>query len=267
MADAVERAVKMFVDARVRARDDAVLRGGACLAAREGGEGGKGGERENGVCGTDGGETKGAAEGNDDDGDGGSGGVGGGDDGGSERGAVSFDAVRCFVLGDGKTPMGAAALALRLPKTWQYVSIDPLAEEAFTRAAGAPALGGHAERIEVFAGLSQEYEIVCAEAAGSGDGDEDANGDRGSSSTRSSSSSSSSSSSPPPPALLSVVVACHSHAPLAEFWSRVPAPKVAVTMACCADFSDLKAETPVMEFDDYEVYSPKRRVKIFFTDV
>ena len=265
MADAVERAVKMFVDARVRARDDAVLREGACLAAREGGEGGKGGERENGVCGTDGGETKGAAEGNDDDGDGGSGGVGGGDDGGSERGAVSFDAVRCFVLGDGKTPMGAAALALRLPKTWQYVSIDPLAEEAFTRAAGAPALGGHAERIEVFAGLSQEYEIVCAEAAGSGDGDEDANGDRGSSSTRSSSSSSSSS--PPPPALLSVVVACHSHAPLAEFWSRVPPPKVAVTMACCADFSDLKAETPVMEFDDYEVYSPKRRVKIFFTDV
>jgi hypothetical protein len=253
MADAVERAVKMFVDARVRARDDAVLRGGACLVAREGGEGGKGGERENGACGTDGGKTKGAAEGNDDDGDGGSGGVGGGGVGGSERGAVSFDAVRCFVLGDGKTPMGAAALALRLPETWQYVSIDPLAEEAFTRAAGAPALGGHAERIEVFAGLSQEYEIVCAEAAGSGD--------HSSSSTRSSSSS------PPPPALLSVVVACHSHAPLAEFWSRVPAPKVAVTMACCADFSDLEAETPVMEFDDYEVYSPKRRVKIFFTDV
>ena len=190
---------------------------------------------------------------------------------GGERGGgdpLGLGDVRCFVLGDGKTPMGAAALALRLPPTWRFVSIDPLAEEAFTRVAGAPALGAYAKRIEVFAGLSQEYPIrdmFGANRGGAfmtesqtppekamGDAGEQDQGDRGASTAAS--------------RPLSVVVACHSHAPLAEFWSRVPAPKIAITMACCADYSDLAAETPVIEFDDYEVYSPKRRVKIYITD-
>eukprot|EP01134_Creolimax_fragrantissima_P006238 CFRG6238T1 len=65
-------------------------------------------------------------------------------------------------------------------------------------------------------------------------------------------------------ATLFVVIACHSHAPLQEFWSRMPTniPKIAVAMPCCADYSELN-EGPVFEFDDYEVYSPKRHIRVY----
>ncbi|KNC80646.1 hypothetical protein SARC_06999 [Sphaeroforma arctica JP610] len=61
-----------------------------------------------------------------------------------------------------------------------------------------------------------------------------------------------------------VVIACHSHAPLQEFWDRLPSTvtKIAVAMPCCADYSELK-EDPVFEFDDFEVYSPKRRICVY----
>jgi hypothetical protein len=62
---------------------------------------------------------------------------------------------------------------------------------------------------------------------------------------------------------LSIVVACHSHAPLAEFWHRVPAPKVCVSMPCCADYSDIPGAIPLISFDDFEVYSPKRHIFIY----
>ncbi|KAJ1441768.1 hypothetical protein B484DRAFT_97365 [Ochromonadaceae sp. CCMP2298] len=67
---------------------------------------------------------------------------------------------------------------------------------------------------------------------------------------------------PPPPHRLSLVIACHSHAPLQEFWDRLTGAKIAVTMACCASYCELSAE-PLCEFDDFEVYSPKRRVRIY----
>lgn len=61
---------------------------------------------------------------------------------------------------------------------------------------------------------------------------------------------------------LSIVVACHSHAPLAEFWARVPAPKICVTMPCCENYSDLPLR-PIFQYDDFETFTPKRRVKIY----
>ncbi|KAJ1441765.1 hypothetical protein B484DRAFT_97171 [Ochromonadaceae sp. CCMP2298] len=67
---------------------------------------------------------------------------------------------------------------------------------------------------------------------------------------------------PPPRPSLSLVIACHSHAPLQEFWDRLTGAKIAVTMACCASYCELSAE-PLCEFDDFEVYSPKRRVRIY----
>ena len=38
---------------------------------------------------------------------------------------------------------------------------------------------------------------------------------------------------------LSIVAACHSHAPLKEFWNRVPEPKICITLPCCENFSDI----------------------------
>ena len=63
--------------------------------------------------------------------------------------------------------------------------------------------------------------------------------------------------------VLSIVVSCHSHAPLQEFWERVCGPKVAVAMPCCAGFAELQYNAPTLEFADFEVYSPKREVKIY----
>jgi hypothetical protein len=43
--------------------------------------------------------------------------------------------------------------------------------------------------------------------------------------------------------------------------------KIAITMACCSNYAELSDDLlPVLEFDDFEVYSPKRRVKIYYDD-
>ena len=61
---------------------------------------------------------------------------------------------------------------------------------------------------------------------------------------------------------LSIVVACHSHAPLKEFWDRVPEPKIAVTLPCCENYCDLGMR-PTFQYDDFEIFSPKRRIRIY----
>jgi len=85
---------------------------------------------------------------------------------------------------------------------------------------------------------------------------------------------------------LDVVIACHSHAPLEEFWGRLTSfagvcndsstkgaenssatgrvwSKVAISMNCCAQYCILPALTPLQTYDDFEVYSPKRTVRIY----
>ncbi|CAM9333476.1 unnamed protein product, partial [Ectocarpus fasciculatus] len=61
---------------------------------------------------------------------------------------------------------------------------------------------------------------------------------------------------------ISIVVACHSHAPLSEFLSRMQRPVIVVTMPCCADYSKVESE-PMLSFDDFEVYSAMRKVHIY----
>lgn len=70
----------------------------------------------------------------------------------------------------------------------------------------------------------------------------------------------------PDPNTLSIVVACHSHAPLQEFWSRISGLKICVAMPCCSDYSDLSDE-PILRFEDFEVYSPMRTVLIYSSSV
>ena len=136
--------------------------------------------------------------------------------------------VRVFVLGDGKRPYGAAALALHYSYlNWTFVSIDPLLS-------GMEEVGSH--QIVQFVGKSQDYEIV------------------------------SSSTNQHPTTGLDIVVCCHSHAPLQEFWDRlIKGSRLAVVLPCCAEFNNL-VETSLFEFDDYEIYSPKRTVRIYFDE-
>jgi hypothetical protein len=166
------------------------------------------------------------------------------------RSAVSTDSggvphrVVVYVLGDGCRPLTAACLCLQLPPHVVFHSIDPLMQESYlsaypatdTESASAgsnPVFGAYSHRFFPARMYSQDFQI-------------------------------------PPPSLvyttagsstLSIVVSCHSHAPPQEFWDRVPVPRIAVTMACCAGFADLTT-APTMVFEDFEVYSPKRTVKI-----
>ncbi len=107
--------------------------------------------------------------------------------------------------------------------SWRYYSIDPLLE--------ITDLAEYNSSIFQFSGLSQDFVIPPTTENGESE--------------------------------LSIIIACHSHAPLAEFWSRVTSPKLCITMPCCSNYSDLPGIEPLCTFDDYEVYSPKRRIKIY----
>eukprot|EP00529_Nitzschia_sp_RCC80_P025920 CAMPEP_0113441786 /NCGR_PEP_ID=MMETSP0014_2-20120614/1267_1 /TAXON_ID=2857 /ORGANISM="Nitzschia sp." /LENGTH=348 /DNA_ID=CAMNT_0000332651 /DNA_START=11 /DNA_END=1057 /DNA_ORIENTATION=- /assembly_acc=CAM_ASM_000159 len=178
--------------------------------------------------------------------------------------SMSFDSIRCYCLGDGTYPVSAASIATFLwtfggdrnrdnsggssgsksdrgnvnLKTWKFISIDPLLKiDEFSNGLSdsSRCAGGEKrnlstfDRIECFRGYSQEYPISLERD----------------------------------PNVLSIAIACHSHAPLEEFWGRMPSPKLCVSMPCCAQYSEIPDETPVLTYDDFEVYSPKRTIKIF----
>jgi hypothetical protein len=65
------------------------------------------------------------------------------------------------------------------------------------------------------------------------------------------------------PQALNIVIACHSHAPLSEFWGRVKSPKICVALPCCPGFSDMDIP-PDFKYRDFEIYSGKNRVKIYY---
>jgi hypothetical protein len=145
--------------------------------------------------------------------------------------------VTVYVLGDGRLPLCAAALCLHFPISWCYYSIDPILESI-------DVTDLYQFRFHQIPCMSQDFIIPlqkksCEEIATDSRQDLRA------------------SSSP-----LSIIVACHSHAPLQEFWDRISSPKLGVVMACCASFSKLSKQ-PLFEFDDFEVYSAKRHIQIF----
>lgn len=192
--------------------------------------------------------------------------------------------VDVYVVGDGKVPLGCACLCLHFPAHWHFHSIDPLLQPL-----SADTLGPYADRFHQFRGRSEDFQIQSDFVYDSIDG----LGGASSSGERRSVVEA------PPPCLdtpgpqsltgsvcydvnnpkeptpsaniehysvcdrLSIVIACHSHAPLNEFWSRVPLPKIAVVMPCCANYSDLPDDTLLLTFEDFEVYSPKRQISLY----
>lgn len=245
----------------------------------------------------------------------------------SKYGVGSIGTVRVYVLGDGVTPLSAACIALHLyphfnqhsetddlgqGSKWSIYSIDPIMElsaDPSKRSGNIEVLEYHHHILSqtntvtpdlqtpdcklksikdakflLFKGFSQEFPIPFYPPPNEGSGIS---------------------------GVLSIVIACHSHAPLQEFWDRVEGPRIAITMACCADYCHLDTasanimtllptaavveamddnkhegsraaaveyceteaggqqsqSTTVLlrEFDDFEVYSPKRHIKIFYS--
>jgi hypothetical protein len=62
-------------------------------------------------------------------------------------------------------------------------------------------------------------------------------------------------------ASLSIIVGVHSHAPLKEFWDRVPNPKICVVIPCCVP-QNIDRD-PDHEYNDIRIFSKKRTVKIW----
>eukprot|EP00980_Cylindrotheca_fusiformis_P004826 scaffold1034_cov127-Cylindrotheca_fusiformis.AAC.7 len=152
--------------------------------------------------------------------------------------------VRVYCVGDGKYPVTAATMALNYPHPgWEFISIDPLLQPLNINA--DPGNYQHHQLIQV-AGKSEDYQLPPLPTPSQPGDDGDVQ-------------------------YVDIVVACHSHAPLQEFWDRIlkrnansigSCRAIAIAMACCANYSDLN-QSPTFEFDDYEVYSPKRRVIIY----
>lgn len=142
------------------------------------------------------------------------------------RKCMHSKSVVVYVLADGKMPYTAACLALYLPHHWRFVSIDPIMD--FDVSSLGPSLES---RISCESKMSQDYIIE-------NDGAD----------------------------ITNIVIACHSHAPLQEFWDRLTSPKYCVNMPCCKakEWSYLN-ESPACEYEDYEVFSPKRLVKLYYS--
>jgi hypothetical protein len=175
---------------------------------------------------------------------------------------LSNGVVTCYCLGDGKYPVASSALALTMPHHWKFVSIDPILmlqqldndnddnASSLSSSSSSSSSSFFHDRIHLFQGKSQDYQICKTDK----DSNKICNID-----TKDSSS-----------AIierpqLSIVVACHSHAPLEEFWDRLGSPKMCIAMPCCAQYSELPKEGPILEYDNFEVYSPQRRIRIFYS--
>lgn len=200
-----------------------------------------------------------------------------------------IDDVVVYVIGDGQVPLTALVMSLFFPTTWKFVSIDPLMDFDTSTLDTE-----FSSRIRVVKAMSQHYTIdlpndhpqTCSACTApshsiplepSSTNTRDMAVDSSLSSLLSSTAevpisvTATPTSQPPVPASTqasfppTIVIACHSHAPLEEFWARVPAPKYCVSMPCCGKtWSDL-SQPRMLEYDDYEIYSPKRHIVLYET--
>ena len=133
--------------------------------------------------------------------------------------------VNIYAIADGIAPYTASALGIFMPESWQYWTIDPLLDFSEDN------LVEYKDRIHLIKMKTEEFTVPDKTLTN--------------------------------PAV-SVVIACHSHAPLQEFWDRVPPPKLGIIMPCCGkSWSSLNLE-PIDVYDDFEVQSPKRKIFIYY---
>lgn len=189
------------------------------------------------------------------------------------------EGVRVYVLGDGVTPFTAIVMLLFAPPSWRFISIDPLMN--FDPAVLGP---DYASRLTCVAALSQDYALTedyprdpSGPAGSAGFADDVISvptldciaagavaGEKASGTMPYDSDPTSAPISRSRGRSLRIVVACHSHAPLQEFWGRVQRPKLAVSLPCCGKtWSLIQDVPPLHSYDDFEVFSPKRRIYLY----
>jgi hypothetical protein len=213
-----------------------------------------------------------------------SGGGGGGDADGVGR-------VGVYVLGDGVYPQTAAVLSLFFASpAWEYWSIDPLMD---LTALDGLARGGH--RGEASSGSGS---IGCSSSSNSSSSSSNSSSDANTRTVEVRNGArihcvrSLSQDFALPPAAgagaggpeVCVVVACHSHAPLQEFWDRLTGPLAGedgsgterrqwrrrvycISLPCCGKAWSTLTQPPAKAYDDFEIISPKRRVFIYTNDM
>ena len=178
----------------------------------------------------------------------------------TRRSWENYHRVNVYTLADGVVPCTSMTMCLYFP-TWTYTSIDPILDF------DTSCLGGFQSTITCANVMSQKFlfatnseeiaenvkivETLKVPPSLNGDHTECINDNRHGTSPLSSEQS------------LSIVVACHSHAPLQEFWDRVPCPKLCVSMPCCGKTWSNLNEEPLEVYDDFEVFSPKRRIFLY----
>jgi hypothetical protein len=90
-------------------------------------------------------------------------------------------------------------------------------------------LGGYANRLTCVRGLSQDFPIPEGAPA------------------------------------LTVILAVHSHCPLAELVDRCPTPRITVTLPCCGQCGVIADQEPMMSFEDPDIVSPHRTFHVYYT--
>lgn len=134
--------------------------------------------------------------------------------------------VRVFSIADGVSPFTASALGLFMPASWKYWTIDPLLD-----CENHSFRGELAHRMHMIKQRSEEFAVPNKSFTEQ----------------------------------LSIVVACHSHAPLQELWDRIPSPKLGVVMPCCNKRWSFLIDSPLDCYEDFEVLSPMRRISLYYT--
>lgn len=173
--------------------------------------------------------------------------------------------VRVYVLADGVMPLTSIIMCLFFPM-WTYTSIDPILDY------DTSVLGVYASRIICVKSMSQDFDLtlhptgdaLCADAAICVSRISD--GEGAASCVPKVSQTESPSVRHLKEKTLHIVIACHSHAPLQEFWNRVPGPKACVSMPCCGKTWSNLEDKPLDVYEDYEVFSPKRRIHLYWND-
>jgi len=125
----------------------------------------------------------------------------------------------CYVLGDGTTPRTAATVVIS--SLFTVYSIDPILKTT-SKHIKDKNIKSLQERLNICKCKSEEFTNINKTAT------------------------------------LSIILAVHSHAPLNEFWLRVPSPKIAISIPCCVpQFTDIE---PSGFYVDDKIFSEKNKV-------
>ena len=151
-----------------------------------------------------------------------------------------YKQVSVFIIGDGIFPLTTLLFALFYQNSnFKFYSIDPILNFD-TKDLNSNILS---EKISIHPVLSQNFIIPTIETEAL-DSNYSSN-------------------------FFNIIIACHSHAPLLEFYSRLSNnhSKCCVSLPCCGKTWSLLNENILIDvYDDYEIFSAKRTVYLYYSE-